>query len=180
MIKKIDLHTHSTASDGTFTPSEVAHKAHKTGLSAVALTDHDTINGLAEFKRACGEYGIEGISGVEISAKYEKEMHIVGLFIDENDTELAEKLDELKNAREVRNKKVLELVNGQGMEISVDDILSQKDGATLLNTGRAHIAHAMVKKGYVASVDEAFKKYLGKGMSCYVPRKRIRLKKVLK
>ena len=54
---------------------------HKTGLSAVALTDHDTINGLAEFKRACGEYGIEGISGVEISAKYEKEMHIVGLFI---------------------------------------------------------------------------------------------------
>ena len=111
MIKKIDLHTHSTASDGTFTPSEVAHKAHKTGLSAVALTDHDTINGLAEFKRACGEYGIEGISGVEISAKYEKEMHIVGLFIDENDTELAEKLDELKNAREVRNKKVLELVN---------------------------------------------------------------------
>lgn len=171
MIKKIDLHTHSTASDGTFTPSEVAHKAHKTGLSAVALTDHDTINGLAEFKRACGEYGIEGISGVEISAKYEKEMHIVGLFIDENDTELAEKLDELKNAREVRNKKVLELVNGQGMEISVDDILSQKDGATLLNTGRAHIAHAMVKKGYVASVDEAFKKYLGKGMSCYVPRK---------
>ena len=96
MIKKIDLHTHSTASDGTFTPSEVAHKAHKTGLSAVALTDHDTINGLAEFKRACGEYGIEGISGVEISAKYEKEMHIVGLFIDENDTELAEKLDELK------------------------------------------------------------------------------------
>ena len=78
MIKKIDLHTHSTASDGTFTPSEVAHKAHKTGLSAIALTDHDTINGLAEFKRACGEYGIEGISGVEISAKYEKEMHIVG------------------------------------------------------------------------------------------------------
>ena len=118
MIKKIDLHTHSTASDGTFTPSEVAHKAHKTGLSAIALTDHDTINGLAEFKRACGEYGIEGISGVEISARYEKEMHIVGLFIDENDTELAEKLDELKNAREVRNKKVLELVNGQGMEIS--------------------------------------------------------------
>ena len=75
-------------------------------------------------------------------------MHIVGLFIDENDTELAEKLDELKNAREVRNKKVLELVNGQGMEISVDDILSQKDGATLLNTGRTHIAHAMVNKGY--------------------------------
>ena len=102
MIKKIDLHTHSTASDGTFTPSEVAHKAHKTGLSAVALTDHDTINGLAEFKRACGEYGIEGISGVEISAKYEKEMHIVGLFIDENDTELAEKLDELKTVAKRR------------------------------------------------------------------------------
>ena len=66
----------------------------------------------------------------------------------------------------MRNKKVLELVNGQGMEISVDDILSQKDGATLLNTGRAHIAHDMVKKGYVASVDEAFKKYLGYELLC--------------
>ena len=107
--KKIDLHTHSTASDGTFTPSEVAHKAHKTGLSAVALTDHDTINGLAEFKRACGEYGIEGISGVEISARYEKEMHIVGLFIDENDTELAEKLDELKMQEKCVTKKYLNL-----------------------------------------------------------------------
>lgn len=171
MVKKIDLHTHSTASDGTFTPSEVAYEAHKKGLSAVALTDHDTINGLNEFKQACEEFGIESISGVEISAKYEKEMHIVGLLIDETDTELAEKLDELKKAREVRNKKVLELINKQGMEITADDILSQTDGATFLNTGRAHIARAMLNKGYVASIDEAFVKYLGKGMSCYVSRK---------
>lgn len=171
MIKKIDLHIHSTASDGTFTPSEVAYEAHKKGLSAVALTDHDTINGLDEFKHACGKCGIEGISGIEISAKYEKEMHIVGLLIDETDKELAEKLDELKNSREFRNKEVLRLINKQGMEITVDDILSQKDGATLLNTGRAHIAYAMLNKGYVASIDEAFAKYLGKGKSCYVSRK---------
>ena len=105
MIKKIDLHTHSTASDGTFTPSEVAHKAHKTGLSAVALTDHDTINGLAEFKRACGEYGIEGISGVEISAKYEKEMHIVGLFM----RNLPKNLTNLKMQEKCVTKKYLNL-----------------------------------------------------------------------
>ena len=109
MIKKIDLHTHSTASDGTFTPSEVAHKAHKTGLSAVALTDHDTINGLAEFKRACGEYGIEGISGVEISAKYEKEMHIVGLFMMKTILNLPKNLTNLKMQEKCVTKKYLNL-----------------------------------------------------------------------
>ena len=89
---KIDLHTHSTASDGTFSPREVAKKAKEAGLSAIALTDHDTTAGIGEFLLSCRESGIEGIAGVEISAKFRTEMHIIGLFIDEKNEDFAEKL----------------------------------------------------------------------------------------
>ncbi len=167
---KIDLHTHSTASDGTLVPRELAKKAKAAGLSAIALTDHDTTAGLAEFLDECGKIGIEGISGVEISAQFSKEMHIVGLFVDENDTVFKEKLDNLRDAREVRNKKILDLARENGFDITENDIISQKNGVTLRNTGRAHIARAMIKKGYVQSVEEAFAKYLKKGCSCYVKR----------
>lgn len=167
---KIDLHSHSTASDGTFSPSSLARRAKENGLCAVALTDHDTIAGLDEFHRACFEAGIEGISGVEISAQYHTEMHIVGLFIDEKNAALREKLDTLKSAREIRNRKMLELLRKNGFDITEKDIFSQKKDASLSNTGRAHIARAMVEKGYVASTNEAFVKYLKKGNSCYVKR----------
>lgn len=170
MTDKIDLHTHSTASDGTLTPAALVKKAYDAGLTAVALTDHDTVDGLAEFHSACEKYGIEGISGVEISAQYHKEMHILGFFVDETDNELIQKLDELKNARETRNRKVLKLMQENGMDITEEDITSQKDGATLRNTGRAHLARAMVNKGYVKTIEEAFSKYLKKGNSCYVER----------
>lgn len=170
MTDRIDLHTHSTASDGTLKPSEVVEKAYKIGLDAIALTDHDTIFGLDEFHKACRKYGIEGISGVEISAEYSKEMHILGLFVDEKDEKFTQKLDILKNGREIRNREVLKLLNKNGIDVTEKDILSQKDGATMRNTGRAHIALAMVKKGYAKTIDEAFTKYLKKGNSCYVKR----------
>ena len=167
---KIDLHTHSAASDGTLAPREVAKKAKEAGLCAIALTDHDTTDGLEEFHKECSKLGIEGISGVEISAKFRTEMHIIGLFIDEKDAEFKEKLKRLRNAREIRNREVLRLLKKNGFDITEDDIISQKEGATLLNTGRAHIARAMVNKGYVESVDEAFTKYLKKGNCCYAER----------
>ena len=167
---KIDLHTHSTASDGTFSPHEVAKKAKEAGLSAIALTDHDTTAGIGEFLLSCRESGIEGIAGVEISAKFRTEMHIIGLFIDEKNEEFAEKLERLRNAREIRNREVLKLLEKNGFDITETDIVSQKDGATLRNTGRAHIARAMVNKGYVATVGEAFARYLKKGNSCYAER----------
>ena len=168
--RKIDLHTHSTASDGTLSPAELALKAHESGLSAVALTDHDTIDGVKEFISACEQYGVEPISGVEISAKYKCELHMVGLFVDYNNSEFKEKLDILKNSRFERNKKMLELLQKNGFDITEDDILGQKENATLANVGRAHIAHAMAAKGYVADVQEAFDKYLKKDMPCYVKR----------
>ncbi len=167
---KIDLHMHSSASDGTFSPSETAELARTEGLCAAALTDHDTVDGVAEFIKACRAEGIEGIAGVEMSASYKKEMHIVGLFVDENNAELCEKLEKLRAARETRNRRMISLIREQGFDIGEDDILSQKHGATFANTGRAHIALAMVKKGYAKSTGDAFSKYLKKGAPCYVER----------
>lgn len=166
----VDLHSHSTASDGTLSPSELAKKAHDDGICAVALTDHDTVDGLKEFMSACKDWGVEGISGVEISAQHDKTLHIVGLYIDENDTAIAQKLKTLRDGREVRNRRMLELLSENGFDITEEDILSQKDGALLGNTGRAHIARAMVQKGYVSDTNEAFSKYLKRGNSCYVKR----------
>ena len=167
----IDLHMHSTASDGTLTPSELAKAAARAGIRAAALTDHDTVSGVAEFKNACAELGIEAVSGVEISAKYKTEMHILGLFIDENNPQLVKRLDELKKTRLNRNADMLELIQKNGMNITVADITGQKDGGRLENTGRAHIARALVEKGYAKDIQNAFDLYLSKGKSCYVSRK---------
>ena len=167
---KIDLHTHSTASDGTFTPTRLAEMAREKNVAAAALTDHDTVDGVQEFLTACAENGVEGIAGVEMSAKYRKEMHIVGLFVDTDDTEFRAKLEELRGMREKRNREMLYLLAKNGFDITETDITSQKDGATMANTGRAHIARAMVEKGYAKSTGDAFAKYLKKGKPCYVER----------
>lgn len=167
---KIDLHIHSTASDGTYSPCEVARKAKAAGLCAAALTDHDTISGVAGFLDECEKIGIEGISGVEISARFSKEMHIIGLYVDGNDEAFKAKLENLRKAREIRNKKMLKLLRENGFDITESDIISEENGQTLSSTGRAHIARAMLNKGYVKSVNEAFVKYLKKGNCCYVER----------
>lgn len=167
---KIDLHTHSTASDGTLSPREVAKTAKENGLCAISLTDHDTTDGLEEFHDECRRLGIEGISGVEISARYKTEMHIVGLFVDENDSILKDKLYRLRSGREARNREMLSLLEKHGFDVTEWDIILQKDGATLANTGRSHIANVMVQKGYVKDKNEAFAKYLKKGNCCYVER----------
>lgn len=170
MTNNIDLHIHSTASDGTFTPSEIAVLASKAGLKAAALTDHDTTAGVTEFKKECEKTGVEPVSGIELSAKFRCEMHILGLFVDIEDKAFAEKVQKLANSRADRNIAMLEKIQKNGIDITEEDILSQKEGATLNNTGRAHMAIAMVKKGYVKDTNEAFSKYLGKDKPLYVPR----------
>ena len=170
MTDKIDLHTHSTASDGTLTPLKLAKRAKQNGLRACAITDHDTTDGVKEFLDECGKIGVEGIPGVEISAQHDKTMHIVGLFVDAKDRELTEKLALLRGGREVRNRKMIKLLQKGGFDITEEDITSQKDGATMANTGRAHIAKAMVKKGYVRDTSEAFEKYIKRGNPYYVKR----------
>lgn len=170
MANNIDLHIHSTASDGTMLPSEVAETVRRAGLTAAALTDHDTVAGVSEFSEKCREIGVEPVAGIEISAKFRCEMHILGLFVDTENEEFLKKLSALENARYNRNKAMLERFKELGLDISEEDITSQKEGGTLENTGRAHMAAALVKKGYVSDTKEAFGKYLIKGKPAYIAR----------
>ncbi len=161
---------HSDASDGSFTPSGVAEEARRANLKAAALTDHDTVAGVREFTEKCLEIGVEPVAGVEISAKFRCEMHILGLFIDIEDNVFLEKLKKLENARYDRNRAMLVRFGELGLDITEEDIISQKDGGTLHNTGRSHMAEALVRKGYVKDKQEAFDKYLIKGKPAYIAR----------
>ncbi len=168
--KIVDLHLHSTASDGTLTPKELADFAKENGIAAAAITDHDTVDGVEEFLEECGKIGIEGVAGVEISAESDHQMHILGLFIDYRNKQLVSMLERLRKARYERNVKMLELLNKNGFDISENEVISQKEGGTLYNTGRVHIAQVMAQKGYVPRASFAFKDYIGNGKPFYVSR----------
>lgn len=162
----IDLHTHSTFSDGTFTPLQLVKYAEEKGLKAFALTDHDTTEGVKEAKSI--ETNVEVISGVEISTRYDKkEIHIVGLYINENDADLNKQLKYYREKRVTRNFEILEKLNSLGVDITIDDVKESCTGDVI---SRAHIAKALVSKGFVGSYTEAFDRYLGDNKCAYVPR----------
>ena len=162
----IDLHTHSTFSDGTFTPLQLVKYAEEKGLKAFALTDHDTTEGVKEAKSI--ETNVEVISGVEISTRYDKkEIHIVGLYVNENDADLNKQLKYYREKRVTRNFEILEKLNSLGVNITIDDVKERCTGDVI---SRAHIAKALVSKGFVGSYTEAFDRYLGDNKCAYVPR----------
>lgn len=168
MKNKIDLHIHSIKSDGTYTPSQIAVLAKEKGLSAAALTDHDSMEGTEEFVEECERLGIEGIPGVEMGAAFKGELHIVGLYV--GGEEFRKTLQELRNGRKDRNLKMIKKLQEGGYDIVIDDIIDEEAGITLESSGRLHIAKALVKKGYVKDVDEAFDTMLSKGKEFYVKR----------
>ena len=162
----IDLHTHSTFSDGTFTPLQLVKYAEEKGLKAFALTDHDTTEGIKEAKSI--ETNVEVISGVEISTRDDKkEIHIVGLYVNENDADLNKQLKYYREKRVTRNFEILEKLNSLGVDITIDDVKESCTGDVI---SRAHIAKALVSKGFVGSYTEAFDRYLGDNKCAYVPR----------
>lgn len=162
----IDLHTHSTFSDGTFTPLQLVKYAEEKGLKAFALTDHDTTEGIKEAKSI--ETNVEVISGVEISTRYDKkEIHVVGLYVNENDADLNKQLKYYREKRVTRNFEILEKLNSLGVDITIDDVKESCTGDVI---SRAHIAKALVSKGFVGSYTEAFDRYLGDNKCAYVPR----------
>ena len=163
MEKYIDLHTHSNKSDGSYSPSELVAYAKKHSLSAIALTDHDTTDGVAEALEAGRNEGVEVISGIEISAKSETETHILGYFIDINNQNLQKELAELKKVRMMRNREVEKNLRKMGFDVTYDEAAALSDGIV----GRAHFARVMMEKGYVKSVKEAFDKYLSSGRGGY-------------
>ena len=161
----IDLHTHTTASDGSCTTSELIMLAKNAGLSAVAITDHDSVDGLGYY-----DGQIEIIDGIELSCDFQREMHIVGLYIDRRNATLLKKLEILCKLRENRNLATLKILNELGISITVDEVKSLATGKIW---GRAHFARLMLEKGYVPSTKEAFRQYLGHGRPAYVTEDRM-------
>ena len=164
-MDRIDLHTHSNCSDGSLSPRELVHLAKKRDLGAIALTDHDTVAGVAEAVAAGKELGVEVVPGVEISAQYSPgTMHILGYYFDTSHPELLKALEELQQARAERNPKIIERLQSLGLEITTAEVVNISGG----QVGRPHIARALVERGYVSSIDEAFSRYLKKGGVAYV------------
>lgn len=168
----VDLHTHTKISDGTKSPEEVVALAKKTGLCAVAITDHDTVAGVEEAVCAGKKHDITVVPGVELAAHYlsggkKTEIHIVGLFINYKDENLVKQLDIYKTEREERNKKMVEKLRGLGMDITVEELLNISGGKVIT---RAHYAALMEKKGYIKNKNEAFEKYISPGLKGYVAR----------
>jgi hypothetical protein len=164
----IDLHVHSNASDGTFAPAEVVRLAKEGGLRALALTDHDTIDGLAEAVAAGPRYGVEVIPGVEVSARFPGgSMHILGLGINFPNGRLNERLAVLKRARAERNPQIIAKLNALGIKITLKQVEKLSGQGQM---GRPHIARALLEAGYVRSIQEAFDLYLRYDGQAYVPK----------
>ncbi len=162
--RTVDFHTHSTRSDGTFTPTELVEHAKKCGLSAFALTDHDSVDGIKEAQQRAEEIGIEFIPGIEFSAAENTETHIIGLFIDPENETLLKTIEKLKGSRKRRMEEVCSKLMALGFDITHDEALALA-GSNFV--GRAHIAKLMVEKGYCSTVKECFDKYIGLGKPAY-------------
>ncbi len=163
----IDLHTHSTASDGTEPPAVVVEQALRAGLTAVALTDHDTTLGWEEGAGAARRFGIAFVPGIEVScSRRGRSVHLLAYLPDPTDRDLAHELDRARTSRDTRLERMVALMAADGIPITLDEVLDQVEpGAT---AGRPHIADALLAAGVVEHRDEAFERWLGNGGPYYV------------
>lgn len=172
-MKNIDLHVHSNFSDGTLTPQEIIKLAYKNNLSAIALTDHDTLEGIHEGKKAVDELKKQGkeirlIPGVEITIGYQgRDIHILGLFLNPDNTNLSKELEMIREKRNLRNEKMVYNLMNAGIDISIE-ALRREEGDVVLT--RAHFAKYLTAHGYTKNKKEAFVKYLGSDTPYYVKR----------
>jgi Predicted metal-dependent phosphoesterases (PHP family) len=169
--KLIDLHTHSTESDGTLTPEELMYHAKEVGLSAIALTDHDSISGIAKARPVAEKLGLELVTGIELSTDYQKqEVHILGYYMDETHPGFLAKLKEFVDGRDKRNAKMTQLLRQEGFDITMEAVYQEYPHSVIT---RAHFSRYLVEHGFVKDRETAFAKYLGDGRRCYVPREKI-------
>lgn len=166
----VDLHTHSTASDGTLTPEQVIESAKRCGLAALALTDHDTIDGVPAARAAGERLGVRVIPGVELSAfQGDHEIHLLALHLTRLDA-LQTRLEELRGQRHTRAGKIVDKLNALGIPLTLDEVLQQSNGGAV---GRPHIARALIARGVVHDFRDAFLRYLGGAGSAFVPKERL-------
>ncbi|MCS7150492.1 MAG: PHP domain-containing protein, partial [Caldimicrobium sp.] len=164
----VDLHTHSNASDGTFSPRELIYLAKREGLKALALTDHDTVKGLEEAYETAKEEELPFLCGVEISVKFDGpgHFHLLGYFLTPKLEILDTMLKRLQEARKERNFKMIEKLKALGIDITFEELQSIAQG----EIGRPHFAKLLLDKGVVRNLEEAFERYLKKGAPAYVPK----------
>ncbi len=169
---------HTVHSDGTLTPRELVVRAKSRELSCVALTDHDTINGIREAQSTGEKIGVEVIAGVEISVVFEPgTMHILGYFLDIENQNLLKGLRGIQNDRRERNPKIIKKLNALGISITLEEVIQVSGGDQV---GRPHFARVLMDKGYAASPEEVFKKYLGKGCPAYVDKRKVSSERAIK
>lgn len=167
----IDLHTHSTASDGSDEPAALMAIAAGQGVSAVALTDHDTIEGLTEARAAAAEVGVRLVPGCELSCEVgSATMHLLVYFLNDGPGPLQDRLSGLQEARADRNRRIVRVLQEHGLDVTLDEILAEAGGGSV---GRPHVAGVLLRKGYVSSVQEAFDVWLAKGRPAYLDRERL-------
>ena len=164
-MKRIDLHTHSLCSDGAQTPADVVRTAYDAGLSAIALSDHDCVEGVQEAMDTGRQLGVEVIPAVELSAQSDTELHILGYFVDIHNKKLRDTMAYALRVRDERQEETCRKLNEQGFSITMEEARAEANGNPVLC--RAHFAQIMVRKGYAASVQEAFSKYLSVGCYAY-------------
>ena len=171
MKGNIDLHVHTTASDGTYTPREAVALAHALDLAAIAITDHDTAAGVPEAAAAGAELGVEVVPGIELSADYKGgSVHILGLFIDPSAASIRAAMDLAVRSRERRNEKILAAMAGDGFDISMEALRRINPDSVL---GRPHIAQWLMDHGFADSIGGAFRRYLNRGAPYHIPRERM-------
>ena len=167
-MARIDLHLHTRFSDGSLTPAEVVDLAHQAGVTALAITDHDIVDGIPHALHAATPLGIEVIPGVELSSRFhEQELHVLGYFVDWQDSTFRDHLAQQRRSRHVRNPQTIERLNALGLELSVEEVKAKAGSDSI---GRPHVAQVLVEKGYVQDTREAFDRYLKEGAPAYVPR----------
>jgi len=168
---KADLHVHTTASDGTATSEEIMKEAQRIGLAAVGITDHDNMDEIIPAGRKAGRYQVEIVPGIEFSTEWQdKEIHILGYYLDFSEKWFQEKLQKLQTARFTRAESIVAKLNILGFTISFKRVLALAGNGSI---GRPHIAQALIEKGYVRSVEEAFTRLIGRGALAYVPRVKV-------
>ncbi|MEW9121867.1 MAG: PHP domain-containing protein [Thermotaleaceae bacterium] len=168
-MRRLDMHIHTKASDGVLTPKEAVEWAYRIGLTGIAITDHDTVDGIEEAqKTAMNLEGFEFIPGIEFSTLLsDEEVHILGYHIDYKNKELVELTRRIKEERWHRGKKMIELLNKYNYAITLEEVLQHAGDGVI---GRPHIARVLLNKGYVHTLQNAFEKLLGKGKPAYVER----------
>ena len=168
-MAKVDLHIHSTASDGQFSPADIVRKSAEAGLTVIALTDHDTVDGIAPALEAAKNFPrLKVIPGVEISTYVDKgEVHVLGYFVDYTQPELLDALGRMRNSRQERAQKMIAKLKNMGLPVEWKRVQELAGNGSI---GRPHIAQAMLEKGYITSVKEAFTNYIGWGGTAYVER----------